>query len=412
MPSDSSTHPRIVIVGGGLGGLALLLTLHRRGVPATLYERDTSSSTRAHLGAPLDLGWESGQRALRENGLQVNFEESADSEGRRIYDGAGTLHFSHGAGAQGGSGRPEGPPPPQRPEDSRPEIERAVLRKLLLDAIPPHLIKWDHALVSVRSLGHGQHELTFANGFTTVSDILVGADGANSRVRPLLSPATPIYTDVKFIDISLAPETTKLPELQGTVASIGKWTLLVMQNSRMLGSRMCGDGRIRTFAAIRESADWTLPSDPAEAKAVTKTYFAGWQQWMLNLIDYADESAIYIHALYVLPAGHSWPHVRGVTLIGDAAHLMSPFAGAGANLALLDGLELGLALAGLATEGKLADQEAVDEAVVAFEENMCSRAGRIAKQAEDNLHEFIHPDAPHPAIRRFKQVFAEGRHEG
>ncbi|EJF58085.1 monooxygenase [Dichomitus squalens LYAD-421 SS1] len=414
MPSESSTHPCIAILGGGLGGLALLLTLHRRGVHATLYERDVGFNARAHLGGSLDLGWESGQCALRENGLQEEFDKNSRPEGEemRIYDGAGKLHHSHGEGGPSGPEGDQDLTPPQGPEDIRPEIDRTVLRKILLDAIPPHLIKWDHPLTSVRPLGNGQHELTFANGFTTVSDFLVGADGANSRVRPLLSPATPIYTGVNGVEISLAPETTKLPELQETVANIGKGMMMALQDSCMLGSQVNGDGRIRTYVYLRESADWSVPSDPAEAKAVLKRYFDGWPQWMLNLIDYADESAIYPRTLYILPVGHSWPHVRGVTLIGDAAHLMSPFAGAGANLALLDGLELGLVLAELAKAGKLADLEAVDKAVAAFEEKMCALAGRVADKAERNLHAFIHPDAPQSTIRQLQQLMTEGPREG
>ncbi|TBU46426.1 FAD/NAD(P)-binding domain-containing protein [Dichomitus squalens] len=417
MASEPSTHPRIAIIGGGLGGLALLLTLHRRGVTATLYERDAGFNARAHLGGSLDLGWDSGQRALRENGLQDEFDKYSRPEGEelRMYDGAGKLHYSHGAESEGGPGGPEGhqgAPPPQGPEDIRPEIDRTVLRKILLDAIPPHLIKWDHALASARPLGNGQHELTFANGFITVSDFLIGADGANSRLRPLLSPATPTYTGVNGVEISLAPETARLPELQETFANIGKGTMMASQNSRMLVSQVNGDGRIRTYAFVRESADWSVPSNPAEAKAVLREYFSGWQQWILNFIDYADESAIYPRALYILPVGHSWPHVHGITLIGDAAHLMSPFAGAGANLALLDGLELGLALAELVKEGSFAHQEAVDESVAAFEVKMCSMAGRVGEKANRNLHEFVHPDAPHPAIRRFEQLMTEGSREG
>ncbi|TBU37407.1 hypothetical protein BD309DRAFT_1063456, partial [Dichomitus squalens] len=177
---------------------------------------------------------------------------------------------------------------PQGPEDIRPEIDRTVLRKILLDAIPPHLIKWHHALASVHPLGNGQHELTFANGFTAVSDFLIGADGVNSRVRPLLSPATPAYTGVNGVEISLAPETARLPQLQETFANIGKGTMMASQISRMLVSQVNGDGRICTYAFIRKTADWSVPSNPAEAKAMLGEYFAGWQQWMLNLIDYAD----------------------------------------------------------------------------------------------------------------------------
>ncbi|PIL33915.1 hypothetical protein GSI_03622 [Ganoderma sinense ZZ0214-1] len=340
MSSDPSTQPRIAIIGGGLGGLALLLTLHRRGVPATLYERDPSFNDRAHLGGSLDLGWKSGQRALRENGLQDAFDNNSRPEGEemRICDGTGKIHLQ-----LGGEGGHHARGPPKGKEDIRPEIDRTVLRKLLLDAVPPDLVQWGHALSSVRALGDGMHELTFANGTTIACDFIVGADGAYSRVRPLVSPAVPEFLG-----------TTKLPALAETVANVGKGTMMAMQDSHILGAQVNGDGRIRTYAWFRAPASWTIPaSDPGAAKAVLRERYAGWPAWMLALVDRCDESAIYPRALWTLPVGHKWEHVPGVTLVGDAAHLMSPFAGAGANLALLDGLELGLALADLKGKGSL-----------------------------------------------------------
>ncbi|PIL34882.1 hypothetical protein GSI_02669 [Ganoderma sinense ZZ0214-1] len=202
MSFNTSTQPPIAIIGCGLGGLALLLTLHRRGIPATVYERDASFDARAHLGGSLDLGWKSGQRALRENGLQDEFDKHSRPEGEemRICDSTGKVHLKLGGEDEEGPGGP-----PQGKEDIRPEIDRTVLRKLLLDAVPTHLVQWDHALSSVRALGNGQHELTFANGITATCDLLVGADGAHSRVRPLLSSATPQFLGVNGAEISLAP---------------------------------------------------------------------------------------------------------------------------------------------------------------------------------------------------------------
>ncbi|KAI1782510.1 hypothetical protein LXA43DRAFT_1143467, partial [Ganoderma leucocontextum] len=164
MSSDSTAYPRIamIMIGVGMGGFALLLTLHRRGVPATLYERDAGFNARSHLGGTLDLGWKSGQRALRENGLPDEFDKKShpDADEIRICDGASKLHLKLGS-----EGEDAGVP--RRVKDVRPQIDRTDLRKLLLGAITPHLIQWDHALTFVRSLGNGQHELTFANGFTT-----------------------------------------------------------------------------------------------------------------------------------------------------------------------------------------------------------------------------------------------------
>ena len=405
--SDGSTpQPRIAIIGGGMGGLALLLTLYRRGVQATLYERDAGIDERAHLGGTLDLGWKSGQRALRENGLQKEFEEKSrpDADEMRICDGAGTLLLT-----VGGVGKDGAMPPVEK---IRPEIDRTDLRKILLKDIPPHLIRWGHTLSSVRALDNGQHELTFANGFTTTSDFLVGADGANSRIRPLVSSAVPEFTGVNGVEISLAPEVAKLSELVETVERVDGSTLMAMQNSRMIGAQMNGDGRLRTYTWVRKPETWAISSDPAEAKAFLREHFAGWPQWLLNLIDYCDEGAIYPRPLWTLPVGHRWTYTPGVTIVGDAAHLMSPFAGAGANLALLDGLELGLALADLHEKGKLGDPAAVAVAVTAFEDSMCTLSGRVADRANGNLAASVGPDAPQSMITRFGEWAAEGEREG
>ena len=224
----------------------------------------------------------------------------------------------------------------------------------MLGAIPQDAIKWGHVLASVRPLADspGTHELTFSNGHMAVCDVLIGADGAFSRVRPLLSPAQPIYHGVTGAEISLAPETVKLPELAETVENVGRGSMYAVENKRMLGAQVDGDGRIRTYAWFRGPADWVLPQDPVDARSKLLGVYEGWAPLLRKLIEYCDERAMYHRPLYHLPTDHRWDHVAGVTILGDAAHLMSPFAGAGANLAMLDGLELGIVLADVIDGGK------------------------------------------------------------
>ena len=112
-----------------------------------------------------------------------------------------------------------------------------------------------------------------------------------------------------------------------------------------------GDGRIRTYVWFCGPADWVLPQDPADAREILGVY-EGWAPWLRKLIEYCDEKAMYYRPLYYLPTDHRWDHVNGVTILGDAACLMSPFAGWGANLAMLDGLELGIVLGEVVKGGK------------------------------------------------------------
>ncbi|KAH9939104.1 monooxygenase [Epithele typhae] len=403
MSPSTMNSPNIAIIGGGLGGLVLLLTLSRRGVPATLYERDANANVRAHFGGTLDLGWTNGQRALRENGLEDAFKTNSRPEGEemRIYDASGKLHFHNE-----GHGEDGGPAPPER---TRPEIDRTVLRKLLLDACPPDSIKWDHALTSATPLGDGKHSLAFSNGFTTTCDILVGADGANSRVRPLVSPATPFYSGVNGAEISLTPTVAASPELADPVAAVGKGSAFVMGENKLFASQVNGDGRLRTYTLVRAPADWTLPTDPAEARATLLALYDGFVPWARKLVEHADPAAMYQRAMYVLKPGHKWTHRTGVTLIGDAAHLMTPFAGAGANLAMLDGLELALVLVEEIGRGAEGD---VDAGITRVEENMCAMAGRVSQQSWDNLHAFVNEKAPQSALDRFAELMAGPEREG
>ncbi|RDX43908.1 FAD/NAD(P)-binding domain-containing protein [Lentinus brumalis] len=396
--STTPSTPRIAIIGGGMGGLVLLMTLLRRRIPATLYERDADMYVRAHIGSTLDLGWESGRRALRENGLEEAYIANSRPEGQEVRiggkDGIPILHRT-----------------PKESDDekkARPEIDRSVLRKIMLDAVPADTIKWGHALTSAVPLGNGRHELTFANSFKTVCDFLVGADGARSRVRPLVSSATPVYVGVNSVEISLAPEVAASPELQDVAAAVGKGSMFAMQDSKMLGTQVSSSGRVRTYVYLREPAEWTIPSDPKEVRKVLLEKFEGWAPWIHKLIEHCDDAAIYHRPLYMLPAGHKWEHVPGVTLIGDAAHLMTPFAAAGANLAMQDALELGLALAKLFADGKLGDRDSLEAAVEEFEQTMCARAGRIAEMSTVNLQACVHPNAPQSAIQRFMEVAKSG----
>ncbi|TBU61779.1 FAD/NAD(P)-binding domain-containing protein [Dichomitus squalens] len=392
----TTTHPRIAIIGGGPGPLVLALTLYRRGIPSTVYKRDTSVDSRAHIGGMLDLKYESGQRALSENGLEETFARNSRPEAATIpgYDSAGNVPFV------------QDPDPNRNPKDISPEIDRSVLRKILLDAIPSDAVKWGHALASVRDLGNGLRELTSANGNTAVVDILVGADGANSRVRPLVSAAVPTYTGVTGAEISIAPEDTKKPELQDAVELVGRGSMFSWGPEKMFGSQLNGDGRIRTYAWFPAPTDWKLPGDPAEARKVLLEIVKDWTPSFRKLIEHCDDNAIYQRPLYRLPLDHKWEHVPGVTILGDAAHLASPSGGGeGANLTMLDALELGIVLANAINGGRSVEER--EEAIAVWEEERMTVANRIAVISDENLQACVSPDAPASVPKAMAKFVAE-----
>ncbi|EJF59081.1 monooxygenase [Dichomitus squalens LYAD-421 SS1] len=363
------TYPRIAVIGGGPGGLVLALTLYRHGIPSTVYERDTSFDSRAHIGGMLDLKYESGQRALRENGLEETFacNSRPEAAAMRGYDSAGNVLFA------------QDPDPNHDPKDISPEIDRSVLRKILVDAIPADAVKWGHALASVRDLGNGERELTFANGNTTVVDILDGADGANSRVRPLVSAAVPTYTGVTGAEISIAPEDTKKPELQDAVELVGRGSMFSWGPEKMFGSQLNGDGLIRTYAWFPAPADWKLPDEPAEVRKVLLELFKDWAPSFRKLIEYCDDNTTYQRPLYRLPLDHKWEHVPGVTILGDAAHLASP--------------------------GRSVEER--EEAIAAWEEERMTVANRIAVISDENLQACVSPDAPASVLKAMAKFTKE-----
>ncbi|KAI0807952.1 monooxygenase FAD-binding protein [Fomes fomentarius] len=380
MSSASAPQLHIVIIGGGLAGLTLLLTLHRRGIPATLYEREPSADSRAHLGGMLDLGHDSGQRALRENGLKDAFVQHSrlDAQEIRIYDAKGTLLMNRPA-------EPDG-----NPLDARPEIDRPVLRKMLLEGVPADHIKWGYTFASARPLTGGQHEIAFTNGATVVSDILVGADGGFSRVRALVSPITPTFSGRNGSEISLSPEVAASAEMQDVSEAVGQGTAAVMEGGKMFAFQRNGSGRIRAYLWHPSPFEWTTPRDPKEARKALLEIIHDWAPWMRKVVEHCDDAAIYHRPIFTLPVGHRWDHVPGVTVIGDAAHLMPP-NGAGANLAMLDGLELGIVLSEVIKEGKTAEER--DAAVAAWEGEMLTSIAELAEATAVMLKKSIEPDA-------------------
>ncbi|MCQ8831123.1 FAD-dependent oxidoreductase [Streptomyces malaysiensis] len=385
-----STAPRIAIAGAGLGGLTLARVLHVHGIASTVYELDASATARDQ-GGSLDMDPESGRQALLHAGLLEEFRPlSRPEDGElRLLGKDATVGF-----------RIPAPEPGEGDEgEERPEIDRRALRDLLLRSLPEGTVRWGHKVRSA-SPGAGRPALTLSDGRTVEADLLVGADGAWSRIRPLVSEADPVYSGLSYVDCLLRDVDTRHPAVAELV---GRGTMFALADEKGLIAQRNGGDRVRVYAAVKAPEEWSRsglidPADPVAAKKRLLDLFPDWDEGLRALIAESDGPLV-ARPIHALPIDHRWDRMPGVTLLGDAAHLMSPFAGAGANLAMLDGAELGLALA---------THDDLETALNAYETPMFPRAEAAAAQSADNLTDFFHPDGLRIARETFIALTSGG----
>jgi 2-polyprenyl-6-methoxyphenol hydroxylase-like FAD-dependent oxidoreductase len=384
----------IIIIGAGPSGLTLAALLQRHSVSFTLYEREANISSRFQ-GGSLDLHPDSGQRALQVAGLEAAFRKHAryHDQDYRFMDKHARDWLVHKA-----------PPDAQ----GRPEIDRYVLRQILLDAINPKNLKWDHQVSKIIANGDGLYEVHFANQTTSESaDLVVGADGSWSKVRKLLTNTKPVYTGLIVVDCRISNLDEKFPELGKFV---GRGTVFALSDGRGIFMQRNGDDSLRVYPCLKVAESWASECeiDWEDQKAVVESLlvdvFPDWDDRLREVIRRLDPRMT-PRAQYRMPLGVRYETQPGLTLIGDSLHVMSWFAGEGANLAMLDALDLFLCIQ--------ADPLDLEKAVRQYEERVMGRADSTNKMSQDLLEEAMADDSPRAYVESMKKAmdewFAEGR---
>ncbi|WP_295128141.1 NAD(P)/FAD-dependent oxidoreductase [uncultured Chitinophaga sp.] len=349
---------KIAIVGGGPGGLTLARLLQMKGAEVKVYERDINKDVRVQ-GATLDLHEDSGLKALQEAGLmdafKANYRPGADKT--RVVDKHGAILLDEEVEAG---------------ELFRPEIDRGPLRKILLESLAEGTVVWDsHFKQLVQE--DDRWKLEFHSGSAALADIVIAADGANSKLRPYITPIKPFFAGMTIVEGAVYDSANNAPAIHTLLAG-GKIFALGDAKSLIVSSK--GDGSLVFYTGCKTTENWVKESginfsDREQVRNWFKQEFAGWSNIWQELFDKAEPNFI-PRPQYCMPTDQHWPSLPNLTLLGDAAHLMPPYAGEGVNMAMLDALELAKALTG----NNFHDAAA---AIAVYELQMLSRASATAQ---------------------------------
>jgi 2-polyprenyl-6-methoxyphenol hydroxylase-like FAD-dependent oxidoreductase len=378
-------------VGAGPAGCTLarllLLSGHFPEGRITVFEKEASFTTRDQ-GGTLDLHESKGLAALKEARLYDDFLSIArfDGDAMAIRDKHMTPYLTL---------------PSSRDPGwlafaalGKPEVDRNQLRRLLLDALPTGTVHWGKALQSVVYQDHArQRTLHFADGTSeTGFDLVVGADGAYSAVRQCLTPQQPFYSGVGGFNLVIPEAATNRPLLHKLVNG---GSLFAFSDGKVVMGQQLGDRSIYVSLWSIRSASWMrdVPYSPRDAAAVKKALLEeleGWAPEIRELIAASDGKSVWPRNLMMLPTGITWGAQPAVTILGDAAHVITPFVGEGVNAAMKDAMELSEAI--IKTLDHEWNADSLDSAVRRYEEAMFARIHVVQKMTEDMMKLMLFTD--------------------
>ncbi|GGE44693.1 2-polyprenyl-6-methoxyphenol hydroxylase-like FAD-dependent oxidoreductase [Pedobacter psychrotolerans] len=362
-------NKKIAIVGGGPGGLTLARLLQQKNVDVKVYERDIDRHARVQ-GSPLDLHEHSGLAALREANLLDEFRNSymIGADKTTITNEQADIVFSDHENKQTEA---------FGDEHFRPEIDRGVLRSILIDSLAAENLIWNSQFLAMERQGEGWL-LNFKDGKSEYADVVIGSDGANSKIRPYLTDVKPFYSGITMLEGNIYDAEKKAPKISAILRG-GKIMAFGNQKNILMGQK--SNGEIGFYASFKAEENWAEKSgldfsNKSEILKWFKTAYAEWNEIWQELFENATTPYI-PRPINCMPLDQSWKTMPNLTIIGDAAHLMPPFAGEGANMAMLDALELSKML--------LSDKHKnLQQAISFYEIEMRKRASSKAKESLEN----------------------------
>ncbi|MGM9507128.1 FAD-dependent oxidoreductase [Larkinella sp. GY13] len=370
-------NKKIAIVGGGPGGLILARLLQLSGATVKVYERDFNAEVRVQ-GATLDLHEESGLEALRRAGLIDAFYANYRPEAGklRILDKHLEVKMDTHAGDDF--------------EENRPEIDRGPLRNILLASLHPETVVWDRQLVAMTAQQDDWH-LQFKNGTGATADLVIAADGARSAIRPFITAIKPVYAGITIVEGTVYHSQKNAPGLTHLLNG-GKVFAFGDQKSLILSTK--GDGSLSFYTGCKVPEYWVRESgidfsSKAQVFDWFKMAFASWDPTWQELFE-SDDVSFVPRPQYHYPIDQQWTPLPNLTMLGDAAHVMPPYAGEGVNMAMQDAFELAECL----SDNHFPD---LQTAIAAFEKQMCARASEITTMTLEAT-KMLHSDDAIPKL--------------
>ncbi|WP_286968291.1 FAD-dependent oxidoreductase [Flavobacterium sp. UBA4854] len=393
-------NKHVAIVGGGMGGLLLARLLQLQNINVKVYERDLNSKVRVQ-GSPLDLHDDSGLIGMEKGGLLDEFYKNIrpNASKARIVNQNLELKFDEHSITKTSSKEITDPNKDSLQDISkpRPEIDRSELRAILLHSLKPETMVWDSQFLSMEKENNGWR-LFFKNGINTYADLVIGADGANSKIRPYVSTLKPIYSGITMIEGTIYNAKKNAPNLF-EFSKGGKVLALGNEQTIMYGTK--GDGSLMFLLSSKILENWISENDLdfKDNQKIFEWFKEIYQDWSSDWHELFMSEELYFipRPQYYFSQNQSWETKENVTIIGDAAHRMPPFAGKGANLAMLDAVEL----ADLLTNNQFSD---LKTAISHFEKRMLERAAKALENTLKNGEKLHAKDALEKLASIFNQT--------